>query len=327
MAKTHRKPPAACRVTLASGSRFRRGLAPLELVLSLPLLLFVMALMINYGTAASWKVRALMVARNQAWSARWPRAGAQAQPANWPLTATRGNQQGAAVTVLADPSIDLPVARGPKIGQTTVNRNVLDPTRGLLVGTSHIQLPMPLLANMTRPILFNLTQPLLDDGFEIRTSTMNQPGPQGGQSNNGSRRETILYQFAQASNNLIQTYVNSVTAIWFSPIQNQLAVLDQDQELAAYYGSLQDFHPRLRRFCGLNVQAVHKNDVLPLIDRIKGRKKPHVAGVPERMARSFVGMYQGEIKQLQAANDPALQPQIKALQATVQTLQKFIASL
>lgn len=55
--------------------RRRRGLSTLEMVLSLPILLFVMALMINYGTVACWKVRALSVARNAVWSTRWPRTG------------------------------------------------------------------------------------------------------------------------------------------------------------------------------------------------------------------------------------------------------------
>ncbi len=42
----------------------RRGLATLELALSLPVLLMVMALMVNFGNVASWKVRALGVARS-----------------------------------------------------------------------------------------------------------------------------------------------------------------------------------------------------------------------------------------------------------------------
>ena len=35
----------------------RRGLAMLELVLALPILLFIMALIFNYGVVAKWKVR------------------------------------------------------------------------------------------------------------------------------------------------------------------------------------------------------------------------------------------------------------------------------
>jgi hypothetical protein len=39
-------------------------------VLSLPLLVFIAALMINYGAAANWKLRALVVARQQLWGSR-----------------------------------------------------------------------------------------------------------------------------------------------------------------------------------------------------------------------------------------------------------------
>ncbi|MBI2480878.1 MAG: pilus assembly protein [Planctomycetia bacterium] len=53
--------------------RRRRGLAPLEFVLWLPVLLFVMALMVNYGTIATWRVRSEIVSQHAAWRTRWPR--------------------------------------------------------------------------------------------------------------------------------------------------------------------------------------------------------------------------------------------------------------
>ena len=52
-------------------SRGRRGLAPLELVLALPILLFVMALIVCYGTISAWKVREHSVARLAAWETGW----------------------------------------------------------------------------------------------------------------------------------------------------------------------------------------------------------------------------------------------------------------
>lgn len=68
----------------------RAGLAPLELVLALPLMLCVMALMVNFGNAASWKVRTATGARLAAWRAR-PLWGAtdDPKPSNlWPTSAT-----------------------------------------------------------------------------------------------------------------------------------------------------------------------------------------------------------------------------------------------
>src|SRR5438309_1547037 len=70
----------------------RRGLAMLELTLALPIMLFVMALIYNYGIAAAWKVRENSVARLAIWQSRWPRSGASdPKPSYWfPATATMG---------------------------------------------------------------------------------------------------------------------------------------------------------------------------------------------------------------------------------------------
>ena len=53
-------------------ARRRRGLAPLEFVMALPILLFVMALMINFGTVAVWKVRAWASPATPSWANRSP---------------------------------------------------------------------------------------------------------------------------------------------------------------------------------------------------------------------------------------------------------------
>ena len=78
----------------------RSGLAPLELVLALPLLLMVMALMVGIGVAATWKVRAQVTARNAAWSHRWPRSGgANPRPVEWPAPARLGVRDDAPIAL------------------------------------------------------------------------------------------------------------------------------------------------------------------------------------------------------------------------------------
>ena len=54
----------------------RRGLAPLELVLCLPVLLFVLALIVDAGSKSCWKMRGLVAARDAAWRSRYGRSGA-----------------------------------------------------------------------------------------------------------------------------------------------------------------------------------------------------------------------------------------------------------
>ena len=53
--------------------RTRTGLAPLELVLTLPILVFVAALIFNLGVIAMWRVRGEVNSREAVWRARWPR--------------------------------------------------------------------------------------------------------------------------------------------------------------------------------------------------------------------------------------------------------------
>lgn len=258
--------------------RRRAGLAPLELVLALPLLLMVMALTIDAGTAACWKVRAAMVARDAIWSSRWPRTGlaTMPQPANWPAGATSGIQGPGAqiqpLTMLDLPSINQPVARGPALGACTVVNTLLDPTRGMMQGTSGIQRPLPMLP-LLPPITYNLTHPLLTDGWQGPTGAMQT---QANPANNGGMwgwlPSNILYQYAQANAGVIQAYQNAVLNIWFSPslqqIQQTFALLNQGYP-ALGAGNHGNCLPGIC-YCDLNPNSVRKNDIPPLTKTIKG---------------------------------------------------------
>ena len=102
---------------MITSSRSRRGLAMLELVLALPILLFIMALIINYGTIAAWKVREHSVARLAVWETRWPRSGAtDPRPSYWPAAASMESSDQGTVAGMDDSRVDLPVARGPLPG-------------------------------------------------------------------------------------------------------------------------------------------------------------------------------------------------------------------
>ncbi len=126
----------------------RRGLAMLELTLALPILLFIMALIINYGTIAAWKVREHSVARLAVWETRWPRSGStDPRPSYWPATATMESSDQGTVAGMDDSRVDLPVARGPLPG-ATVNSDLLDPTRGLREGSASLTRKYPLLGKM-----------------------------------------------------------------------------------------------------------------------------------------------------------------------------------
>src|SRR5690606_19892736 len=139
----------------------RRGLAPLELVLALPLLLAVMALVVVYGNAAFWKVRGLSVARNAAWSNRWPRTGFD-EPAPNPWTpGNYSRRAGNDIDVLDDPMLQHPVVRGP-LGNFNVRSRLLDPSRGVIEGHAEAKI-QPAMMPSLKPARFALEQTLVDD--------------------------------------------------------------------------------------------------------------------------------------------------------------------
>src|SRR5437762_13443616 len=120
-------------------TRTRRGLAPLELVLAIPLVLFVVALSVIMGAVSCWKVRAESVARDAIFSRRWPRGGpADPQESEWRVAnATRGDQGGPSLPELDNPVFQNPLLRGPLPG-IGVNSQMLDPTSHARVGWSQL---------------------------------------------------------------------------------------------------------------------------------------------------------------------------------------------
>jgi hypothetical protein len=98
-------------------------------------------------------------------------------------------------------------------------------------------------------------------------------------------------------------------------------VLDHDAELAAWYGSYIDFHPSCRTFCTLDVQLVHDRYVAGVLGRI--------AGVPQRIASTFLRMYQAQLQILQSMMPPPAdaQAQIALLQQKIDILEDYLASL
>ncbi len=292
----------------------RRGLAPLEMVLSLPILLFVMALMINFDTVASWKVRALSIARNAVWSTRWPRNGnAMPRPSYWPRTANVASAGIGTIPSLDDPRVNLPVARGPLPGATVLP--VLDPTQGFRQGTADLQRSYPLLSKGGQYSQHAETE-LLDDRWEY---------PEMGMGSNFQQRIPVIYQLAQASQSLVQNYVSAAEAVISANQGAGLAPLDHDPEFIQYRGAAPDFHPRLQQFCSLDQQQA-QTAVQNLTDNIQGKKDPHVASVAETMTRAFIGLYQGVIAQLQQSGQ-GNSPLIPQFQNNIKILNQFLGTL
>ena len=319
----------------------RRGLSTLELVLALPILLGVMALMINFGTAACWKVRASIIARQKLWESRSGRSsGVNSQPDWWPGTSSTG---GGHIDELDDPRVDLPVARGPLLPWAEVNSDLLDPTRGLLTASADLDRAFPMLSSMGS---YNLTarSALLDRKFTFSGDLSS--------SYHGTRRSPMLYVFQKAEAELGQAYVDAVVAILYAPFREALMPLDRDAEFQYYNtlfapyentkhvwgGGSPEFHPGLGGFCDMD-HAVAKDKVSDLVDRIQGadKDKKHIPSVAERMTRSFIHLYEHileEIENLENLEPPfppnqaaALRAQVPQLQQKIDILNQFLLTL
>jgi hypothetical protein len=315
----------------------RRGLSTLELVMALPILLMIMALMINYGVVACWKLRALTVSRHAAWSTRWPRSAAgDPRPEMWPDGAgigTRGLDRWAA---LDDPRVHHRVVRGPLEPWARVREELLDPARGPREGSSHIERGFPMLGRMGTYRL-NARDPLLDNLWQYQRT---------GLSSNRQRRIPVIYELAQAPASFSQAYVQAVMAILQNPSREALNPLDRDDEFIGYstrfgWGSgAPDFHPRLRRFCSLDHELAQER-VEELIDRIVGRPDDDGdGGVPslaERMTRAWIRLYQRVIDELHALMDAqpppppgttaAIQAEIDFLEQQIDILEQYLRTL
>ncbi len=210
---------------MRSKSQPRRGLAMLELVLALPILLFIMALIYNAGVISAWKVRENGVARLAVWESRWPRSG-PTRPSYWPATATMEASDQGNVAAMDDSRVDLPVARGPLQG-ATVNSELLDPTRGLREGLAEMKRRCAYLPKMGEYPL-NAQTWLIDDKWQYQT-------PKMGMGNNWLRRiPVIYYPLAAASRSLVNAYTQAVMAVESAPFRPQLAPLDSDPDFIYY---------------------------------------------------------------------------------------------
>lgn len=298
------------------------GLATLEMVLVLPLFLLIMALMVNYGTIAAWKVRALGVARHAAWGTRAPR-GLTGTPQDdfWPGSRSYGGA--ARMPEIDDPRVDQPVARGPVLPSgTRVYREVLDPSRGLHRGASELRRVFPMLQSLGN---FHVESHnlLVGDKFQYWQMSWGDGQQRRGVWSNEGRRMPVLYALAQAPAALAQAYVNAVMALVRSPLVESLWPLDMDREWIDYHHRLglgwpPDFHPHLHPFCSRDhVEVSH------LVDRLCEQIK----AVPRRMAQAFLRMYQTAQQRLRAqlrSQPPPPPGQRGAIEAEIEQLQQKI---
>ncbi len=323
----------------------RSGLAPLELVLSLPIMLFVMGLMIVFGTAGAWKARAHANARQAVWRTIWPRTGDNdANPRGWPTSADMRVEDPDTSYVDDDPYAPFAVVRGPRLvdpdsGNTIpVKEDLLAIPDGMKQGVSHIRRAFPVMANMPpRQIDMTRKHPILDDRWQFQNMKI---------PNNGTRRILFLYPVDLTTQmpQEIQRYTDAATQIvnlMSNAPTSVLLTLDRDDELpnpvpsglpyAPPYGlgRRRDYHlpgngnvrRRLlnpERVCSKDPAEIRTQLVDDLILEIQGRPQPgglNNAGVPGRLTRDYLDMYERHLAFIERLEDmlkdPATPPVVR----------------
>jgi hypothetical protein len=308
----------------------RRGLAPLELVLCLPVLLFVLALIVDTGSKSCWKLRGVVTARDAAWRTRWERtAGNVGNPRFWPPPAVMSVAPTGPNARLTTPQLDHPVVRGPRLGTLLVERELLDPTRGGWVGASSRPWTPPLLNKLG-------TEPMDQEHPLVATKWQHA---QMGIPVTVWRRIPSLYTLPQADPTLKAAFLAAVDAIASAPFRRDLDVLDRDEEILAWYGHYHDFHPRVA-FCDEERLRVAAGPHAALLRAIQGgltTQRPK-NGVPGNLARFWIRMYSDQRAQLSARIEriqagveegsvPELTSQVAALTALIEALQAYLNAM
>lgn len=291
---------------VSSRQRERKGLAPVEMMLVLPLLMMMMAIIIAFGYASSWKLRSEVVARDVAWRSRYPRtAQLEARAREWPSPATMGVGAGSRIASFDDDSVlQAPIIRG-SIPNVNVNSNVLDFSRSVDRGVASIVREPPVLPRLGR-ISYQTENSFLDDRFQCYTMGIG----------NNSRRIPVIYEIDLDFLLDSAGIQNAIAAI--ERVRPPLLALDEDQEFIDWYGSncgAPDFHPRVGWFESLDVDFVRRRYVEPLLDRIDG--------VPQRIVRASISLYRRMLR----ADPPLSQSVQDELQRKIDALEEYLGRL
>ncbi len=328
--KTPRRQPSLYQRPVAP----RAGLAPLELVLSLPLLLLVMALIVNFAHAATWKVRTATSARLAIWRHRpmWS-ADNDPKPVNlWPTSASLGVIGGARIgrvdPIWNQQAIAQAWIKGPVYvvgeGYLGVRDNrVNEMAEGEYKGAANASLRYPFIPSMGN-MSMGARHSLLDSVWQYHTM---------GYGANWVRRAKGWWQLEDSPDwsSEKQVYLAADSRMTQNSQRDLMTPLDRDEELMRRFGpqsARSDFYSK-RQFYSNDPQDVHDRFIVPpgeFLDTIQGSSSPPTEGVCKRMARSYLQMYQEELAALQALPNPPA-ARIAQLQQWIQQLSEFIAKL
>ncbi|MFP6763908.1 MAG: hypothetical protein VB858_09825 [Planctomycetaceae bacterium] len=316
------------------GRRCRAGLAPLELTLSLPILLFVMGLMVIAGTTGAWKARTDTNSRQAAWRAILPRTGADdVNPVGWPDGQTEMRLSGPGTPPISfDPWQQHQVVRGRRLTAPTgesidVLEEALDVQPELLLGLAGIQRSYPMLASIRPEGIHPIREyPILNGDWRFSTiRTRDGRGIAG----NVVRRVLHLYPSdleGQLGAEILE-YQNQAVGLIFDPDGETIDLLDRDQELAALSPMELEYEPpygigyapnyflpadsetldnltQPQRLCTWELDFVRRiNHSNVSLRSLAADIAAEIRNVPRRLTRDHLEMYQDHLRHIERLLD------------------------
>lgn len=257
----------------------RRGLAPLEMILCMPFLLLIMVAIVNFSTAAAWKLRSLSVGRYAAHLSRWPRMARNSQftsadwlavqtvtlakqfPEPYTLDSSHGSDRYLGLTdprdghiVVDGPSIPPSSAFGGSGTGLTVNDGLLDFSAGIWDGITNLERsfpfrsPIPDRASFASSYAFNnLRSPVIENQLEFHRMGLDhnsdrRSGRMFYLDENYSPRNDGAVSTSESLISVNRTLFDSLEHDWELIAYNQAIMADpmSTKPLAEYY-----FYPHL----------------------------------------------------------------------------------
>lgn len=328
----------------------RRGLAPLELVLALPIMLFVMALILNMGTVGAWKVRAQVNGRYAAWRQAEARSGLSSDPNpyGWQAGSLGNRAQPSLTSVISDwstlptpPTEQLvmgPVVADQQAGQIIAIERQLEMWEGSREGSASQTRRYPLLPDMGggryRP---RAATELLDNAWEFHGL---------GYGNNANRRAERWWRldpqhFTDTSERDL-AHAELIAAMAAMPDPENpgyLAIdpLDHDPNLVRLpmVNQPPDFHPPARNTGQYDPDVIRNHGPAPIPanaryenpdpdDRVALLSR--IRRLPGTMAQGFISRYQSEINRMTTPPQPGQPPPAPGPYSIAQ-LQEWISQL
>lgn len=311
------------RNTSRKTSAVRKGVAAVELVMVLPLLLLIMAITFAYAFNATWQLRTQTVARDFTWRNRAPHdrhwnTNRNSQNPEWPSprdsdeVASRADVEHFPLTALDDDEVcHRPVIRGP-LPSINVNSEQLNLARSVDMGRARLRRKPNIVPELGRVDL-DTRFILVSDQFTYQNMALVVDNLWW---SNYVRRFPKIYETELDHLEENPEFISAHARVEIARAPDCLN-LDEDAEFFDWYGDIKaypDFHPRLKYFESLDHDWVREERIQPLLNEIER--------VPRRIGQRTIRLYREMI-----SSGTLAAGEVERLTREIQQIKSWISSL